>query len=117
LRKRISCGGIEIVTVKDVAKQAGVSISTVSHVVNSTRFVSDDLKKRVQSAMKELDYKPNHIARSLRRKKTKSLGLLISDITNPFFSEIAWSIEELSFFNEYSLFLCSTNGDGAKETF
>ncbi|MDO9546105.1 MAG: LacI family DNA-binding transcriptional regulator [Pelolinea sp.] len=107
----------EIVTIKEVAQQAGVSISTVSHVVNGTRFVSDDLKARVLSSMKDLDYQPNRIARSLRRKQTNSLGLIISDITNPFFAEIAWSIENISFLEKYSLFLCNTNSKYEKEVF
>jgi LacI family transcriptional regulator len=89
----------------------------VSHVINDTRFVSDELKTRVLSSMENLNYQPNLIARSLRKKKTNSIGLIISDIVNPFFSEIAWSIEYLSFVEKYSLFLCSTNGNEEKEIF
>jgi len=67
--------------------------------------------------MEDLSYRPNRIARSLRKKKTNSIGLIVSDITNPFFAEIASSIENLTFLEKYSLILCSTNGKYEKETF
>ncbi len=67
--------------------------------------------------MKDLNYQPNRLARSLRKKQTNFIGLIISDITNPFFAEIAWSIEYLSFLEKYSLILCSTNGEQEKEIF
>jgi LacI family transcriptional regulator len=70
-------------TIKDVAKLAGVSVATVSHVVNNTRFVSEETKEKVLSAMQELSYQPNAIARSLRRKESKILGLVLPDNTNP----------------------------------
>lgn len=117
LRKRFPTEGSNIVTIKEVAKQAGVSVSTVSHVINETRFVSDELKTRVLASMDDLGYQPNRIARSLRKKQTNSIGLIISDITNPFFSEIAWSIEYLSYIEKYSLILCCTNGNQEKELF
>ena len=71
-------------TVKDVAHRAGVSTATVSHVINETRFVSAELHARVHQAMKELDYRPNAIARSLRRKKTQNIGMVVPDIAYPF---------------------------------
>ena len=94
-----------------------MSVSTVSHVINSTRFVSEALRERVLASMDELGYQPNRIARSLRKKETNTIGLVISDITNPFFSEIAWSIEYLTYLEKYSLILCCTNGKEEKETF
>jgi LacI family transcriptional regulator len=116
LRKRISVEE-PIATIKEVAEKAGVSVSTVSHVVNGTRYVSDDLKTKVLSVMECLDYQPNRIARSLRKKQTNSLGLIVADITNPFYSEIAWSIEYLSYIQKYSLMLCNSDGDPEKEQF
>lgn len=92
-------------------------MSTVSHVINGTRYVSDELKNRVQSVMECLDYQPNRIARSLRKKQTNSLGLIVADITNPFYSEIAWSIEYLSYTQKYSVMLCNSDGDPEKEQF
>ncbi|MDK2981238.1 MAG: LacI family transcriptional regulator [Chloroflexota bacterium] len=116
MRKRISSEG-HISTIKEVAEKAGVSVSTVSHVINGTRFVSDDLKNKVLSVMECLDYQPNRIARSLRKKQTNSLGLIVADITNPFYSEIAWSIEYLSYIQNYSVMLCNSDGDPEKEQF
>lgn len=102
-------------TIKDVAKLAGVSVATVSHVVNETRFVSEETKQKVLSAMKDLSYKPNAVARSLRRKESKIIGLVLPDNTNPYFAEIAWSIEYASRNHGYSLILCNSDGDVKKE--
>jgi LacI family transcriptional regulator len=86
-------------------------------VINGTRFVSDELKNKVLSVMECLDYQPNRIARSLRKKQTNSLGLIVADITNPFYSEIAWSIEYLGYTQNYSVMLCNSDGDPDKEQF
>ena len=72
-------------TIRDVAQAAGVSITTVSHVVNGTRRVSDELAQRVTESMDELNYRPNIVARSLRLGQTKTLGLIVPDNSNPFF--------------------------------
>jgi LacI family transcriptional regulator len=72
-------------TIIEVAKKARVSITTVSHVINNTRFVSDEARQRVQDAMLELGYHPNSLARSLRRGETKTLGLILPDSGNPYF--------------------------------
>jgi LacI family transcriptional regulator len=84
-------------TMNDVARAAGVSVATVSHVVNSTRFVSPERVERVHAAMRELDYTPDATARSLRVGRTHTLGLVIPDNSNPFFAELARSIEEAGF--------------------
>lgn len=81
------------VTRKDVAKKAGVSTATVSNVINGTKYVSDELSQKVKKAIKELDYKPNMIAKSLKTKKSKQVAILIDDITNPYFSEIILGFE------------------------
>lgn len=86
-------------------------------MINGTRYVSDDLKSKVLSVMECLDYQPNRIARSLRKKQTNSLGLILADITNPFYSEIAWSIEYLSYLRKFSVMLCNSDGDPEKEQF
>jgi len=90
-------------------------VTTVSHVVNGTRHVSEALCQRVSSAIEELDYQPNRIARGLRRRETHTIGMIIPDGTNPFFAEIARGIEDTSFKHNYSLFLCNSDGDVAKE--
>lgn len=102
---------------RDVAEQAGVSVTTVSHVINETRPVSDELRVRVVSAMEQLRYKPNRLARSLRQGRTYTIGMIVPDSTNPFFAEIARGIEDTTFGYRYSLILCNSDGDLEKELF
>jgi LacI family transcriptional regulator len=97
-----------LATIKDVAKQANVSIATVSHVINKTRYVSPELVERVKSVMESLDYQPNNTARNLRSNKIKSIGLIIPDITSPFFSAIIKSVEKVTTENGYGLIVCNT---------
>lgn len=101
--------------INDVAERANVSITTVSHVINQTRYVSDDLTERVRKAMEELDYHPNSLARGLRSGKTKTIGLVIPDISNQFFAEISRKIEDKGYENGYSVILCNTDDDPYKE--
>jgi len=100
---------------RDVAERAGVSVTTVSHVINETRPVSDDLRRRVLQAMDELGYQPNALARSLRRKETHTIGMIVPDSANPFFAEVARGIEDASFEQGYSVILCNSDGDLEKE--
>jgi len=102
-------------TISEVAKRAGVSSSTVSHVINKTRFVSSELQGRVQAAMDELGYQPNALAQSLRRGEAKTLGLILPDSSNPYFAEIGHSVEAAAFEKGYNLILCNTEGDLARE--
>ncbi len=102
-------------TIKDIARLANVSTTTVSHVLNSTRKVSDDLSARVQVAIRDLEYKPNAMARALRVHSSKTLGLIIPDNSNPFFSEIALGAEDCAYRHGYSLFLCNSRHDSARE--
>ena len=96
-------------TMKDVAQRAGVSPSTVSHVINETRFVSQQLRDRVLRAMSELNYQPSAVARSLRTKKTQVVALVIPDITNPYFPEVARGVQDVAEETEYSVILCHTD--------
>jgi len=104
-----------IATIKDVANMAGVSTTTVSHVINKTRFVSKDLIERVNDAITTLNYQPYGLARSLRRKQSGTIGIVIPDNTNPFFAEVVRGIEDTCFENGYSVFLCNSDGKPAKE--
>lgn len=106
-----------IATIKDVAEKAGVSVSTVSHVINRTRFVSEDLRNKVLPVLDSMDYQPNRLAMGLRKKSSSAIGLIVADITNPFFSEIAWRIENLCHQNNYSVMLCNTGGNPSKEDY
>ena len=97
--------------IHQVAALAGVSIATVSHVINNTRFVSDETRKRVQAAMEEIGYQPNALARSLRRGETKTLGVILPDSSNPYFAEIGRGLELLAFNEGYSIILCNSEND------
>lgn len=99
----------------EVAEQAGVSITTVSHVINATRHVSEELEERVRTAMLELGYLPNNLARSLRRGQTHTIGMLIPDNINPFFAEVARGIEDTGFRNGYTVTLGNSDGDLERE--
>lgn len=102
-------------TIRDVAEKAGVSTTTVSHVINDSRFVSDAAARRVRRAMNELNYQPNAVARSLRRKHTRTLGLVLPDSSNPFFAEVARGIETYAFQQGYNVIFGSSDGDLKKE--
>ena len=83
----------ELVTIKNIANKANVVPSTVSNVLNNTKYVTEDVRERVFSAVKELGYRPNLIARSLKTKQTNTVGVIIPDLTNAFFIEIVNAIE------------------------
>lgn len=95
--------------IKDVAREAGVSTATVSHVINKTRRVTDETRERVLRAIERCGYYPNAHARSLASGRSNTLGLIISDISNPFFPELVKSIERAAFERGYDLILSNTN--------
>ncbi|MEC0227803.1 LacI family DNA-binding transcriptional regulator [Paenibacillus alba] len=101
--------------IKDVAKIAGVSVTTVSRVLNGEKYVKDDLKARVKQAIAELGYTPSHIARSLVRKKTNLIGVIVPDLTSSFYSTILSSIEETASLSGYNLLVCNIIEDIEKE--
>ncbi len=96
-------------TIRDVAERAGVSISTVSHVINETRHVNAATRARVLDAMTELDYQPNRLARSLRNRRTHTLGVLLPNSANPFFAQILLGIEAACFDHGYNVILGNAN--------
>ena len=101
-------------TMKDIAKLAKVSTSTVSHVINKSRFVSDEIAERVNKAAKELNYAPSALARSLKMKQTKTIGMLVTTSTNPFFGEVVKGVERRCYEKGYNLILCNTEGDSER---
>lgn len=103
------------VTIYDVAKEANVSIATVSKVLNNSGRISEKTRKKVKQIMKELNYQPNMLASALMGKQTKTIGLLIPDLANPFFSELARSIEDRGNELDYHLVICNTDYNNAKE--
>jgi LacI family transcriptional regulator len=102
-------------TIRDVAERAGVSTTTVSHVINHTRRVDPGTAARVEAAVDELGYRPNALARSMRRGRTHTVGVVVPDIANPFFGDLARSLEDHMFERGYSAIICNSDGDPAKE--
>ncbi|MBM7615193.1 LacI family DNA-binding transcriptional regulator [Alkaliphilus hydrothermalis] len=103
------------INIKDVARKAGVSISTVSRVINESKVVKPETYKKVMKVIEELGYKPNAIARSLKVKNTKTIGILIPDISNQFYPEVVRGIEDIANMYQYNIFLCNTDLDYEKE--
>jgi LacI family transcriptional regulator len=103
------------VTMADVAKQAGVSLMTVSRIVNNKGDISEATTLRVQGVIERLGYRPSGIARSLATSRTRTLGLVVPDNANPFFSEVARGAEHLAYQEGYNIFLCNTEEQKQRE--
>jgi DNA-binding LacI/PurR family transcriptional regulator len=101
--------------IKDVARRAGVSSATVSRVLSNKPHVSDEVRQRILAAMEELDYQPSRVARSLRVQRSRIIGLIISDIQNPFFNTLARAVEDVAYAHQYAVFLCNSDEDIDKE--
>jgi len=104
-----------MVSLRDVAKEAGVSVATVSHVINGTRYVSPELTERVRCALRKLNYEPNLVARGLRTRHSWVIGLITSDITNPFYPGVAQGAADYAAQHGYSLMLYDAGEDGQHE--
>jgi len=102
-------------TIKDIAKMANVSTATVSHVLNNTRYVRPEVRKRVEEALRIKNYVHNNAARALRSNKTNTIGVIIPDVTNLFFAKIVKSLENILNQNGYQLLLCHSGDDYEKE--
>lgn len=102
-------------TLKEVAKEAGLSVGLVSRVLNGYGGFSDESRIKVQEAVKKLDYRPNTIARALKSKHTKAIGVLISNIVSVFWPTVVRAIEDVASKSGYHLVLCNTDEDPAKE--
>lgn len=102
-------------TIKDIAKEAGVSVTSVSRVLNERGYLSDGLKNKVFNAMEKLNYQPNEMARSLQSQKTSVLGLIIPDVSHPFFAQWTKAIEQEAFIRGYKIVLCNSHHDPDKE--
>lgn len=104
-----------MVNLKDVSIKAGVSTATVSRHINNKGFISKELKQRINKAIKELDYYPNMVAKSLSKGYTKVIGIIIPDITNPFFPELVRGVFDFLIKKNYHLHLCNSDNDPKKE--
>lgn len=104
-----------LATIRDVAKEAGVSVATVSRHLNSKGYVSEEAKQAIEKAIATLQYAPNQLARSLSTKQTNMIGLLVPDITNPFFPELASAVERTAYEHGYTVMLCNAGETIDKE--
>jgi len=104
-----------MVNIKDVAKKAKVSVATVSHVINNTRFVSDNLRNRVTKAIEKLDYQPNALAGSLRSDQSCTVGFICPDTSNMLFADISKRIEDIFFSKGYNTIFCNSGYNSNKE--
>lgn len=102
-------------SIKDVARRANASTTTVSRVLSQPDAVRPDLRQRVQQAIAELGYRPNLAARRLRQQRASLIGLIVSDIRNPFFTDISRAVEDMAYRHGLRLILCNSDEDPAKE--
>jgi DNA-binding LacI/PurR family transcriptional regulator len=100
---------------KEIARLAGVSLGTVSNVLSGLPTVKEPLRHRVMEAVNSLDYQPSQLSRGLRKNKTNIIGMIISDVSNPFFPAVVKGAEDTAFKNGYRLFLCNSDNDFDKE--
>jgi len=102
-------------SIKDVALAAGVSTATVSRVLANKSRIKDETRQRVLDSIEQLNYRPNLIARSLRAQKSAKIGLVVSDIRNPFFTAIGRAVEDAAYEQGYSVLMCNTDENPDKE--
>jgi LacI family transcriptional regulator len=103
------------VSLRDVAKAAKVSVGTVSNVLNRPEVVAPETLVRVQTTIKELGFVPNGFARNLRSGNSRTLGLIVPDVANPFFTEVARGVEDAASKRDYAVFLCNSDESATKE--
>ena len=104
-----------MITIRDVARQAGVSVATVSRTLAGDPKVSDETRRRVLQAIEQLDYRPDQVARSLRRRRNNLIGLIVSSIENVFFTEFAHAAEQAAHQHGYNLIVCNTDENPQRE--
>ncbi|GAB3974679.1 LacI family DNA-binding transcriptional regulator [Plantactinospora veratri] len=104
-----------VVSIRDVARHAGVSMGTVSNVLNQPDLVSNATRARVLAAIDELGFVPNHAARQLRRGRSRTLGLVVLDVANPFFTDLAKGVEDTIGTAGMAVIFCNSDGDRSRE--
>ena len=102
-------------TLKDVAREAGLTVGTVSRVLNNRGYISNNARKKVDEAMKKLNYRPNEMARSLHSKSTNTIGLIVPHIRHPYFAEMISNLENEAYKNGYKILLCNSQSIREKE--
>jgi DNA-binding LacI/PurR family transcriptional regulator len=104
------------VRIQEVARRAKVSSATVSRVLSNKPHVREELKERVLRVVQDMGYEPNRVARSLRVQRSSVIGLIISDVRNTFFQQLARAVEDIAYQNGYAVFLCNSDEDPEKES-
>lgn len=107
--------GIVVATIQDIAKKAGVSVATVSRVLNNTNTVTEKTRSKVESAIKELNYQPSMLGRNLRTSESRLMLVLLPSTSNPFYSEIIKGIQDTGIANHYNILLCETDSKPERE--
>lgn len=107
--------GVFMANIKDVAERSGVTVTTVSRVLNNRGYISEATRQKVYKAMEELNYQPNEIARALLKRKSNLIGLIIPNVSHPFFAELTNYIEYYAHKNGYKILLCNSYQDSKKE--
>src|SRR5690349_24139135 len=102
-------------TIKEVADRAGVAVGTVSHVITGSVPVSEPLRRKVQAAIRQLDYHPNHVARSLKTSKTRTLGIIVPDMTIPYFPKVFRGAEAAERERNYSLIAVNSDDNAMRQ--
>lgn len=102
-------------TLKDVAKEAGLTVTTVSRVLNNRGYISDEARQKVADAMKKLNYRPNEVARSLHNKRSNTIGVIVPHIRHPYFAEMISNIEHAAYNMGYKILLCNSQSTQEKE--
>ncbi|WP_420239851.1 LacI family DNA-binding transcriptional regulator [Telmatobacter bradus] len=102
-------------TIRDLATHCGVSTSTVSRALAGKAYIRAELREKIQAAAKELGYRPNLVARNLRSSRSTTLGLVVADVQNPFFTRICRAVEDRALREGYAVFLCNSDEDPHKE--
>ncbi|WP_209124143.1 LacI family DNA-binding transcriptional regulator [Alkalihalobacillus sp. BA299] len=105
-----------MVNIKDVAKKAGVSVTTVSRVINNRGYIGKETRKKVEKAMADINYAPNQIARALQKSQSYLLGVIVPDSEHPFFAELIKNIELFAYNNNYKILICNSLDQANKET-
>lgn len=102
-------------TIKDVAKESGLAVGTVSRILNNRGYISEKSRKKVHEAMKKLDYKPNEMARSLKKRSSSLIGIIVPQIAHPYFASLISALEEVAYEYNYRILLMNSQGDPLKE--
>lgn len=102
-------------TQKDVAEKAGVTVTTVSRIINNRGYIAEETRKKVYQVMDDLNYRPNAVARSLSKKKSNILGVILPVVKHPFFSNLLSQIEKFAYQNDYKIMICNSQMEAEKE--